>query len=35
MLGSSAVGLVVEHRVPRLVLGVGAGPGVLPGLASA
>jgi hypothetical protein len=30
--GGSAVGLVVEHRVPRLVPGVGAGPGVLPGL---
>jgi hypothetical protein len=32
MLGSSAVGLVVEHRVRPFVSGVGAVPGMLPGL---
>ena len=32
MFGGSAVGLVAEHRVRCLVPGVGAGPGVLPGL---
>jgi hypothetical protein len=32
MLDRSAVGLVVEHRVRPFVPGVGAVPGVLPGL---
>src|SRR5262249_58307815 len=31
MLGGSAVGLVAEHGIRRLVPGVGAEPGVLPG----
>jgi hypothetical protein len=31
ILGGSAIGLVAEHRVWRLIPGVGTGPGVLPG----